>query len=270
MNNLIKRSLTGAIFIAVVILSILWHEITFLSILCVIVVLSNIEYYQISRKIHGRPLIAWQIILSLFLIISTFLVIDKIFPISFIALIIPLIFLTFITELYRRKRRAIINLALTFLPVIHIAAPLSMLIALAFMNGVYDYKIIMAMLIFTWTNDTFAYLTGVSIGKNKIMPRVSPKKTWEGFFGGLIAVIALAIYFTKINSTFTINNWIIIGVIVSIFGTFGDFVESMLKRVAGIKDSGNILPGHGGILDRFDSFLFATPFVFTYVFVFIK
>jgi phosphatidate cytidylyltransferase len=116
-----------------------------------------------------------------------------------------------------------------------------------------------------WVNDSFAFLVGKNFGKNKLFPSVSPKKTIEGFLGGLIFSLIAAIIISKFNLDFSMLNWMVIGVIVSVIGTIGDLVESKFKRQAKIKDSGNIMPGHGGILDRLDSLLFAAPFVYLYI-----
>ena len=126
----------------------------------------------------------------------------------------------------------------------------------------YNPKILISIIVLIWTNDTFAYLVGKNIGKNKLFPSVSPKKTIEGFAGGLVFTIIggvlLANYYIIASTLFI---WIVIAAIVSIFSTLGDLIESKLKRVAGIKDTGNIMPGHGGILDRLDSIIFVIPFI---------
>lgn len=267
MKNLVERSLTGLLFVIVSILSTLWHELTFVFFFVVIMVLCIIEYHQIIRKVHGHPLIAWEIILSILIYAASWLLFTKTIPASALALVIPIIFLVFVSELYRRKRRVVQNLALTFLPVIHVALPLSLFLGLGYISGEYNHRPVLAMLFFTWTFDTFAYLLGVLIGKHKIARRISPKKSWEGFVGGLIASGILAILLASYWHVFDPLNWVVISVIVSIGVTFGDLVQSVLKRAAGVKDSGRILPGHGGVFDRFDGFLFAIPFVFGYLYL---
>lgn len=267
MKNFIQRSLTGFLFALVTLISILWHEVTFTVFYAVVMILCLIEYHHILRKVHGHPLMAWQIILSLLLYIGGWLVVSKTIPFSALSLTIPLFFLVFITELYRRKRRVAQNLAMTFLPVIHVALPLVLLLAIAYISGTYDYRPVLAVVLFTWTFDTFAYIFGMLVGKNKIAPRISPRKSWEGFSGGLVAAAGLALLLSAQWSLFDPIRWVVISMIVSIGATFGDLVESVLKRAAGMKDSGRILPGHGGVLDRFDGFLFAIPFVFSYLYL---
>jgi len=116
-----------------------------------------------------------------------------------------------------------------------------------------------------WVNDSFAFLIGKNFGKNKLFPSVSPKKTIEGLLGGLVFSLLTGLLISKINADFSLLNWLIIAVIVSLVGTIGDLVESKFKRQANIKDSGNIMPGHGGVLDRLDSLLFVAPFVYLYI-----
>lgn len=132
----------------------------------------------------------------------------------------------------------------------------------------YNPKIIIGIFILIWTNDTFAYIVGKSIGKNKLFERISPKKTIEGFIGGLVfsilASVLIAKYFIGSSSNTTLYIWIGIAVIASVFGTIGDLVESKFKRIANVKDSGNIMPGHGGVLDRLDSIIFVAPFVYLF------
>ncbi len=267
MKNLVQRSLTGFLFAIVTIVSILWHEVTFTLFYAVVMLLCLIEYHHLLRKVHGHPLMAWQIILSLMMYLGGWLVVNKIIPFSALSLTIPLFFLVFITELYRRKRRIVQNLSMTFLPIIHVALPMVLLLALAYLSDEYDYRLVLSIVLFTWTFDTFAYIIGVLLGKNKIAPKISPKKSWEGFFGGMIASAGLALFLSHQWMIFDPIRWIVISVLISISATFGDLVESMLKRAAGVKDSGRILPGHGGVLDRFDGFLFAIPFVFSYLYL---
>ncbi len=149
----------------------------------------------------------------------------------------------------------------------YIILPFLLITKIPFGKVGYNPKIIISVFILIWTNDTFAYIVGKSIGKRKLFEKVSPKKTIEGFIGGvLFAVLASYIiskYYIKIVESNTFI-WIITALIVSIFGTIGDLIESKFKRIAGVKDSGRIMPGHGGILDRLDSVIFATPIIFLF------
>jgi phosphatidate cytidylyltransferase len=141
-------------------------------------------------------------------------------------------------------------------------------------EAVYNYQILFGCLFILWASDTGAYFAGTFFGRRKLFERISPKKSWEGFFGGaalaLVFTIALPYFFPAIGqeSTLTLLNWIIIGVLIIIGGTFGDLVESLLKRSIEIKDSGDSLPGHGGFLDRFDGLLISAPFIVAYLEIF--
>ena len=149
----------------------------------------------------------------------------------------------------------------------YLILPFSFLIATPFVFGTYQPKIVISILIFIWVNDSFAYLVGKNFGKRKLFERVSPKKTIEGFIGGwafsLIAAYFISNQHSELN--ITLVDWMIIASILSVFGTIGDLIESKFKRQANIKDSGNIMPGHGGLLDRLDSLFFAAPFVYLYL-----
>ncbi|MFD2697367.1 phosphatidate cytidylyltransferase [Mesonia sediminis] len=138
-----------------------------------------------------------------------------------------------------------------------------------FFNGDYEPLLLLGIFIMIWTNDTFAYLVGKSIGKRKLFERISPKKTVEGFLGGFIFTLITAIILANYLPLLTLAQWIILGALSSIFGTWGDLIQSKLKRQAGVKDSGNLMPGHGGILDRLDSILYTATFAYTYLY-FIK
>jgi phosphatidate cytidylyltransferase len=156
------------------------------------------------------------------------------------------------------------------LGIIYIALPFSLLVPIAFLNGTYQGKLILGLFILMWTIDTGAYIFGKLFGKHKLFERVSPKKTWEGFIGGALVSIGGAFVMCHFIGILAIQHWITIALLMIIFGTLGDLIESMFKRSVGMKDSGKILPGHGGILDRFDSLILAIPIIFAYLQLFVK
>ncbi|NNK87673.1 MAG: phosphatidate cytidylyltransferase, partial [Flavobacteriaceae bacterium] len=129
----------------------------------------------------------------------------------------------------------------------------------------YKPQILLGSFILVWTNDSFAYLVGRTLGKQKLFPRISPNKTVEGFLGGLFFSCVASYFIAEYSGSLSFNNWLILAIIVSVFGTLGDLVESKFKRQAGVKDSGIIMPGHGGLLDRLDSIIFATPFIYLFL-----
>ena len=189
-------------------------------------------------------------------------------------------FSAFIFELRARSSKPFDNIAYTLLGILYIGVPTALLAAIALKDASGRF-LITSILLFMWANDVFAYFAGTVFGKNKIFPSISPNKTWEGTIGGFIATIlwGLASYFiftvslsnlgTQYSVGYTMGQWMILGASASIFGIIGDLIASMLKRSLGIKDTGNTLPGHGGLIDRFDSFIFSVPFIaFVIIFIF--
>ncbi|NNE29162.1 MAG: phosphatidate cytidylyltransferase [Saprospiraceae bacterium] len=189
---------------------------------------------------------------------------DRLLALSLL-LVFPIIFLAFIYELYTRSEKPFSNLGLIILSVIYIGVPFALVNVLAFQENQFQSTIIFSLLLLTWANDTGAYFVGSKLGKTPLFPRISPKKTWEGSLGGLLVSLALAAVLFKVYNQMSLADWLGLSVIISVFGSFGDLVESMLKRSLGKKDSGSLLPGHGGILDRFDGFIFMMPFVTSYL-----
>lgn len=183
---------------------------------------------------------------------------------------IVLFFLPFIVEIYRKKPHPMINVALTITGIIYIAVPLALLNLL---NGPDAYRlwhfpvILVGFFLITWLYDTGAYLYGKQFGKHKFFERVSPKKTWEGIIAGTIIALATAVGLHYLTPEIQLVDWFAMALLIIVFGTFGDLVESLFKRSLRIKDSGSILPGHGGILDRFDAIFLSVPFVFLYLFL---
>jgi phosphatidate cytidylyltransferase len=180
----------------------------------------------------------------------------------------------FIAELYSLSDNPFANISGVLAGVINVALPFSLTTELTMHEGNYDYRILLALFIFLWSNDVGAYCFGMLFGrkgKHKLFERISPKKSWEGFWGGIIvsliaAFVLLSVWGERYASVDKAH-WFALAVIISLSGTFGDLIESMLKRSAGVKDSGKIMPGHGGILDRFDSALFAFSFALAYIYL---
>ena len=178
-----------------------------------------------------------------------------------------------ISELYLKKENPINNWAYSFMSQLYIALPFALLNILAFhsteteVSSTYNPILPLSIFVFTWINDSGAYCTGVMFSKHRLFERISPKKSWEGSFGGGIFCIISAIIISRYFTFLTMPEWIGLAMTVVIFGTWGDLVESLIKRTIGIKDSGNILPGHGGLLDRFDSTLMAVPATVLYLYI---
>lgn len=182
----------------------------------------------------------------------------------YIMLIVPT---TFICELWRKSPTPIANIATTFMGVIYVALPMAMLLFVPqILVGKWSPWAMMAFVSIIWINDICAYLVGVSIGKHRLCERISPKKSWEGFFGGLIGAAGFAVLFGHLLGG-NLAVWGGLGVVTALAGVAGDLVESLIKREADVKDSGKMMPGHGGFLDRFDALFIATPFALFYLIV---
>ena len=270
MNNFFTRTITGALFVLVIVGSALWNYWVFTSVIGLFMILGLWEFYDlINRKGICSDKIAGTIIgIAIFLI--TFLHNSDIINTRITYILFFFLFsvsiLVFFTELYRRSKYPFRNIANTFLGIIYIAIPFSLLISLTcFTEGDTEspaFPIFFFCIL--WTYDTFAYLIGVKFGKHKLFERISPKKSWEGVIAGLLFSFILAIVFSEYYFFLSLVQWLILALIIVIFGTLGDLTESMLKRSIDCKDSGTFFPGHGGILDRFDSVLLSVPFVFIY------
>jgi phosphatidate cytidylyltransferase len=180
-------------------------------------------------------------------------------------LFFPLLFTAFIYELYTKSEKPFANVAYMILGLVYIGVPFALLDLIAF-DGYYFYaNTVFGLLLLTWCNDTAAYFVGSQLGKTPLFPRISPKKTWEGTLGGITITFILAYVLSLVFTELRLIDWMILAAIVSIFGSLGDLVESMLKRSVQVKDSGSLLPGHGGFLDRFDGFIFLLPFAAAYL-----
>lgn len=266
MSNLTKRSLTGLLFTLTLLVTFIASQYTMVAMVLLIAVLCITEYYNMAKMLELRPQIATGYSVSILVIGLSFLIVKKIIPFESAIILLPVLFTVFVVQLYHKHKKPIENIGFTFIPVIHIAVPLALMVVLALFGEEYDYQINVGLLLLIWASDTFAYLVGVSIGRTPLFPRISPKKSWEGFVGGMLASFVASQYIAKYWTILSPIDWGVLALIVSVVGTWGDLVESMMKREANLKDSGGILPGHGGVLDRFDSLFMVVPFAFSYIY----
>jgi len=262
MSELVKRSLTGFILVAVMIAAIVIHPISSLVLFALITYLALSEFYGLMSQ---KQDISGKIIHSaagVYIVSATFEALTNGFSgVLLLPYFIYLIYI-FIAELYKTENASVQNIATALLGHIYIAMPFALILRLGYLFGSeYQFNLILALFITIWVNDSGAYLVGSKIGKNRLFERISPKKSWEGFIGGVIFAIIAGVIFSNIWTELSLIQWIAFAVTTSVSATYGDLFESMLKRSLNIKDSGNILPGHGGILDRFDAPLFAAPMV---------
>lgn len=273
MNNLSTRSLTAVFFVIILVGSALLGQTVFSFLFLFITVLTIHEFITIVSNDEIQPSL-W---ITLFTGIVTYIAFaanaSGYIGAEGLFIPVPLIFLLLVAELWRNKKKPFLNIAVGLLAVVYIALPFGLMVY--FFNpvthsGPEHYGVLLGFLFILWLNDTGAYFTGSLLGKHKLFERISPGKTWEGSAGGAVFAVLAAWGLSQVFGQLDIAQWIILALIIVIFGTLGDLVESMLKRSLGIKDSGNILPGHGGLLDRFDAVLISAPFVFVYLALFCR
>jgi phosphatidate cytidylyltransferase len=278
MNELLKRLLTGILFVTVMIGGVIWNEYSFMLLFSTLTILSINEYYNIiSDKLNASE--DWKTlykfmntIFGVIIFAIVFLVSSGKIPLIFLTLIAVFPLTWFIVEMYHESDTPFTNVSYNSMALFYIAVPFASTSFLVFKKGgdEYEFKFLMAILFFAWANDSWAYLIGKFLGKHKLFPRISPKKTWEGFFGGATAALAFAFLvnwlFVQLSlPDIGIVHYLSLSAITIVMSTYGDLTESMIKRNLNIKDSGQALPGHGGFLDRFDGLIFSIPACSMYI-----
>lgn len=275
MNETLVRSLSGAVYVSVLLFATLFSKESFLILFILFLLQTVIEF---SKLIKLNSIFALTVSVVLFIVFALFLDSNE-YNNDIIILAFSLsTSLRLIFWLFETKND--VNTSITtkwFLLIGYIIFSFVLLKKLVIVSHIsrdpylpsiqstYNPQILIAIFILIWTNDSFAYLVGKSIGKNKLFERISPKKTIEGFLGGMLFSMIASVLISLFYATqFPIWQWLVIAVIVSVFGTLGDLIESKFKRNAGVKDSGKIMPGHGGIYDRLDSVIFVIPFIFLF------
>jgi phosphatidate cytidylyltransferase len=265
MNNFVKRSLSGFFFVTLIVGSILLNRFAFLVVFAIITGWTVSEFHKLTnlqKDIKVMPGIAS--ISAIILFLTSFFYASGILPFMVFSIYAICFVIILISELFQQKVNPVHNWAYFILGQIFIALPFSLLNFILFIDSWQPF-ILLAVFVVIWLNDTGAYLVGVNFGKHKMFKRISPKKSWEGFVGGAVAALFSGYFFSLLIPQINLLNWIIFSEIIVIFGTFGDLIESLLKRTLNVKDSGNVIPGHGGLLDRFDSMLLVTPVVFMFL-----
>lgn len=268
LGNLATRSITGSIFVTIVIGSILWNVYAQALVFSILMVLGLVEFYNLFDK---HPLVAVSKEIGVFIGVFIFTLLvgvsSKMLPIISITIIFPLFFTLILNELWKKKEHPLINISVLVFGIIYIVVPFYLTIDLNLRNTAYLPGVV-GMFILIWTNDSFAYLSGRAFGKTKLFERISPKKTWEGTIGGVLVTLIvgyiIGAFVNKGHELF----WLISAAIIAPCAIYGDLLESLFKRSLDIKDTGNILPGHGGILDRFDAALFGIPFFYCWTMIY--
>jgi phosphatidate cytidylyltransferase len=261
MTNVIQRTLTGAVYTALIISSLVIHPLFFAGITLILNFTGLLELQKIGRRLQTDAGIHWVFINSILFALSVILIYLQT-TVRYFEPLLLLFILLLILPIYEKKADPFSTLQFSVFGSLYISIPLIIINLIHKISLTMGIPFTLAMFIIIWTNDTFAYLTGMAIGKHRLFEKLSPKKSWEGFFGGLLMGILAAVIFDYFFPEPGIIFWIAYAIIACIASVFGDFVESLLKRNADVKDSGRLLPGHGGILDRIDSLLLAGPAIY--------
>lgn len=268
MKNIIVRSLSGAVYVALIVVLVLWGgDFGFPALLCVFSLIGMSEFLQITQG--GMSKNPFTSTLDLFLGLCLIFLAYFLFYISSAAIIfyavamacaiIALVIVRLIMQLYSTSPNSLTRMAYTIMALVYVAMPLALTVAV---YALFGPALTLLVFVLIWLNDTGAFLVGSAIGSHRLFARLSPNKSWEGFFGGLaFCVIAAMLSRSVVPGFENESEWFLVamGITVSLLATWGDLFESMLKRNVGVKDSGNIMPGHGGVLDRIDSMLFVMP-----------
>ncbi|MBQ1973753.1 MAG: phosphatidate cytidylyltransferase [Paraprevotella sp.] len=274
MKNLIVRTLTGMVFVAVLVGAIVYHPSTFGFLFAIITALSVREFCTVVNQREDVQINSLICTVSgVYLFLAFFGFCSNLTPSSvFIPYLLSIIYLL-VSELYLKRPNPINNWAYTMMSQMYVALPFALLNILAFQsntNSEYSISYIgiipLSVFIFLWSSDSGAYCFGSMLGRRKLFPSISPNKSWEGSIGGGITALVVSVIIAQFSSALSLVEWMGLALTVVVFGTWGDLVESLLKRKLGIKDSGHILPGHGGMLDRFDSAMLAIPAVCIYLY----
>lgn len=274
MNKFYIRTLTGAVYVSVVIGSIFAGKYIFFSLFALVLIFTLFEFFRMCWIKEIQPQLYTGIFISIVIYAVLFLwghrlINEKmLIYLSLTLLIVPLI------EIFRSKANAIFNIAFTLTGILLFALPFSFfnLILIPYPNqpDLYKPELLIGMMLIVWASDTGAYIFGSLLGKHKLAEKISPNKTWEGAIGGTIFSIIIAVIYFSFFTYFNTLQVILLSLATVIAGTFGDLFESLIKRNFGVKDSGNVLPGHGGLYDRFDSLLSAAPVYYMLIITFLN
>ena len=276
MRNLLVRTASGVVLLGIVLAAAYGGKYAYGCFLLLVVVVGMWEFYNIAAATGATPHRTLGLASGIVLFVTSYFLFDGyVDPVTssysvdmliggvlYFTVLIPL---CFIVELFHDAETPLRNVATTLMGIFYVAYPMSLMLFIPLLiTGEWSPEAFLFYLFIVWGNDVFAYLTGVVFGKHKMCPRISPKKSWEGFAGGVVGAMAMGALGSYVVGG-GVGMWLGLAFVVSITSVFGDLVESMFKREANIKDSGNIMPGHGGMLDRFDALLISSPFAFVYL-----
>ncbi len=261
MKSILIRTLSGSIYIILLAGSLILNDHFFSIILLALNLIGLIEFQQFQKD-HKTAL---PVVLGTGAFLLSHFSLSGLISTKWLSIVLALPIAVIIKSLYNEEISLKNELGYCLSSILYITLPLILLNKINLDEGTHHLPIILAAFIIIWTNDTFAYLTGMAFGRHRLFERISPKKSWEGFLGGMIIALGMAWFLFRFISGFSLAGWLILAVLIVISSVFGDLAESLFKRQADLKDSGKIMPGHGGILDRIDSVLFVAPVMYIYI-----
>ncbi len=268
MKNLLTRTLTGTAYVGIILASLLTHPVVLAltSTLIVFLAMKELGHLLAKTDLPGY----WYYIISSIFLAAVLLIYYSFKPQSGILPLLLVLILVQVGAVFLKMEQVTGYLITLSFSLLYVISPLFILNLIHEISLYKEIPFSLAIFILIWTNDTFAFLAGMAFGKHKLFERISPKKTWEGLSGGILMTLAVAYVIYMFFPSIGIFNWLIFGFLTSIAAVFGDFIESLLKRSVHVKDSGTLLPGHGGILDRIDSLLLVIPVIYIYLLLVIK
>lgn len=269
MSNFFLRTITGILFVAVILGSLFIGEIGFALLFLVIIFGTMNEFYSLLSS-NGYPTFKITgLTTGLLLFILIFLDKSLTLNVKYGILVVAYLLIPVSMVFKKPNNMLLVRFSSTILGIVYIALPLSLSLFIVYLTGEYEPWILLSLFVLLWANDTFAYLSGLAFGKTKLIERISPKKTLEGLFGGGLFTMLISVFINKwIPAELSLFDWLSIAFLIVAAGNIGDLTESVIKRSLNVKDSGRAFPGHGGFLDRFDSILLALPSVFAYLYIF--
>lgn len=269
MKDLSRRSLTGIVYIFLMLAGAAIHPVIFAVVFGAFLYLTQLEFYQLVETAGNSPRKTAGLTLGVLFFLICFGMVNNILPTKSYLIFIPALIFIFLFEAFSERSGILQNSAVTFTGFVYVAVPFSLLnfmVHPGYPNfPEFNSKILIGVFFIVWIYDSMAYLFGSKFGKHKIHKKISPNKSWEGFIGGTVFALLLGAANSLIFNQLSTVNWLFVALLVVVFGTLGDLFESIIKRRLKVKDSGTMLPGHGGLLDRFDSLLFVIPVVYVWL-----
>ncbi|MBX7052343.1 MAG: phosphatidate cytidylyltransferase [Flavobacteriales bacterium] len=266
MSNLIVRSIAGIIFSVAVTGSALLGPLPLGLLFLAFAAIGLFEFYRMySGQEHNQPRWILGMGTGVLIYLLFFLHANEVIDANWFWVIGMILPVMYCFELMHLQKSALANLSVTVFGWIYVIVPFALINEIPVLTGKFEWQLPLGMFLLLWVNDTGAYFSGKYLGKHKLFPSVSPNKTIEGLVGGILLSLVLSFILSQYFTVLTLRDWLSTSIIVAVFGNLGDLFESHLKRTFGVKDSGNIIPGHGGVLDRFDGLFLTAPFLFFYL-----